>query len=79
MTTLCGAWRNAKGFTRRSLHPENSTPNPQKGGYPAPSRVTFLTGAKRDFSNWRRHFPKRLSTGYHHIRGADVVGIENSF
>jgi hypothetical protein len=54
MTTLCGAWRNAKGFTRRSLHPENSTPNPQKGGYPAPSRVTFLTGAKRDFSNWQR-------------------------
>src|ERR1035437_1410167 len=54
MTTLCGAWRNAKGFTRRSLHPENSTPNPQKGGYPAPSRVTSLPGANRDFSNWQR-------------------------
>src|SRR5258706_12219203 len=29
-------------------------PNPQKGGYPAPDRVTFLTGANRDFPNWRR-------------------------
>ncbi len=30
-------------------------PNPKKGGYPAPDRVTFLTGANRDFPNWRRH------------------------
>jgi hypothetical protein len=44
-----------KGFTRRSLHPENSTPKPQKGGYPAPNRVTFLTGTNRDFPIWRRH------------------------
>src|SRR5712675_1616314 len=29
-------------------------PNPKKGGYPAPDRVTFLTGANRDFPNWRR-------------------------
>jgi hypothetical protein len=29
-------------------------PNPQKGGYPAPDRVTFLTGPNRDFPNWRR-------------------------
>src|ERR1700676_2927687 len=29
-------------------------PNQQKGGYPAPDRVTFLTGANRDFSKWRR-------------------------
>ena len=43
-----------EGFTRRSLQAENSTPNPQKGGYPAPSRVTFLTGANRDFPKWRR-------------------------
>jgi hypothetical protein len=32
----------------------NPNPNPKKGGYPAPHRVTFLTGANRDFSNWRR-------------------------
>jgi hypothetical protein len=32
-----------------------SDANPQKGGHPAPSRVTFLTGAIRDFSNRRRH------------------------
>jgi hypothetical protein len=31
-------------------------PNPKKGGYPAPDRVTFLTGANRDFPNWRRHW-----------------------
>src|SRR6266478_1667170 len=30
-------------------------PNPQKGGYPAPDRVTFLTGANRDFPKRRRH------------------------
>jgi hypothetical protein len=53
-----------EGFTRRSLHPENSTPNPQKGGYPAPNRVAFLTGAKRDFSNWRRHI---VAAGYPRI------------
>jgi hypothetical protein len=41
-----------EGFTRRPLEKQISTPNPQKGGYPAPDRVTFLTGANRDFSNW---------------------------
>ena len=30
-------------------------PNPQKGGYPAPDRVTFLTGPNRDFPKRRRH------------------------
>src|SRR6202161_4829762 len=30
-------------------------PNPKKGGYPAPHRVTFLTGPNRDFPKWRRH------------------------
>ncbi len=31
-------------------------PKPRKGGYPAPNRVIFLTGANRDFPNWRRHW-----------------------
>src|SRR5258705_2820157 len=35
---------------------------PQKGGYPAPNRVTFLTGANRDFHNWRRHNTNCSST-----------------
>src|SRR5260221_10650812 len=42
-------------------------PNPQKGGYPAPDRVTFLTGAKCDFPNWRRHarfVPKTLAADF---------------
>jgi Homeodomain-like domain len=29
-------------------------PNPQKGGYPAPDRVTFLNGSNRDFPKRRR-------------------------
>jgi len=40
----------AKGMAQRAL-----AANPQKGGYPAPSRVTSLTGANRDFPKWRRH------------------------
>jgi hypothetical protein len=31
-----------------------STPNPQKGGYPAPNRVTFLNCPNRDFPKLRR-------------------------
>jgi hypothetical protein len=40
-------------------------PNPQKGGYPAPDRVTFLTSANRDFPNWRRqaHFTTAVFSG----------------
>jgi hypothetical protein len=39
-------------------------PNPQKGGYPAPNRVTFLTGANRDFPNWRRQLEPALRDFY---------------
>ena len=44
-----------EGFTRRPLEKQTSTPNPQRGSYPAPRRVTTLTGANRDFPKWRRH------------------------
>jgi hypothetical protein len=36
-------------------------PNPQKCGYPAPDRVTFLNGPNRDFPKWRRQTPSRDS------------------
>ena len=50
----------AARYAMRGLHALPSreadiNSNPRKGGYPAPSRVTFLTGANCDFSNWRRH------------------------
>jgi hypothetical protein len=53
----------AARYAMRGLHALPSreadiNPNPQKGGYPAHDRVTFLTGANRDFSNWRRHAEK---------------------
>jgi hypothetical protein len=35
--------------------PKRSIPSKGKDGYATPNRVTFLTGANRDFSNWRRH------------------------
>ncbi len=50
-----GALRNAKASRAALLTRKNSTPNPQKGGYSAPDRVTFLTGANRDFPKRRRH------------------------
>jgi hypothetical protein len=34
-------------------------PNPQKGGYPVPHRVTFLNGPNRDFPKRRRHVMQR--------------------
>jgi len=40
-------------FTRRPLEKQVINPNPQKGGYPAPNRVTFLTGPNRDFPKRR--------------------------
>jgi hypothetical protein len=49
----CAIWKLHATPSRKA----DINPNPQKGGYPAPSRVTFLTGAKRDFSNWRRQLP----------------------
>src|SRR6266403_5456569 len=39
----------------RPLEKQVSNPNPQKGGYPDPDRVTFLNGPKRDFPKRRRH------------------------
>jgi len=40
------------GASRTPLDNQNN-PYPQKGGYPAPTRLTLLTGANRDFPNWR--------------------------
>src|SRR4030081_1459860 len=45
----------AARYAMRRLHAPPSreadiNPNPQKGGYPAHDRGTFLTGANRDFS-----------------------------
>src|SRR5260370_21921457 len=46
----CAIWKlQATPYREADINP-----NPQKGGYPAPDRVTFLTGANRDFPNWRR-------------------------
>jgi hypothetical protein len=48
-------------------------PNPQKGGYPAPDRVTFLTGPNRDFPKRRQHELEQLTESAgakrHIIRG----------
>ena len=42
-------------FTRRPLEKQVINPNPQKAAILLPHRVTFLTGANRDFPKWRRH------------------------
>src|SRR5437899_11811734 len=47
----CAIW---KLHTTPSREP-GINPNPQKGGYPAPDRVTFLNSPNRDFPKRRRH------------------------
>jgi hypothetical protein len=53
MSLSCCSTTPGTAETDACLRPDIN-PNPQKGGYPAPDRVTFLTGANRDFPNWRR-------------------------
>src|ERR1700675_3283463 len=53
----------------RKLHATPSryadiNPNRKKGGYPAPNRVTFLTGANRDFPKRRRQLIFGSMTGH---------------
>src|ERR1019366_6855307 len=47
----CAIWKLHAPPSREA----NINPNPKKGGYPAPHRVTFLTGPNRDFPKRRRH------------------------
>jgi hypothetical protein len=54
--------RNVRGFTRRPFEKQVINPNPQKGGYPTPNRVTFLNGPNRDFPKRRRHSSFKCST-----------------
>jgi hypothetical protein len=63
-----------RGFTRRPLEKLVINPNPQKGGYPDPDRVTFLTGPNRDFPKWRRH--QILALGYGLYPLADPMEIK---
>ena len=46
----CAIWKLHAPPSREA----DINPNPKKGGYPAPDRVTFLTGPNRDFPKWRR-------------------------
>ena len=46
----CAIWKLHATPSRQA----DINPNPQKGGYPAPDRVTFLTGPNRDFPKRRR-------------------------
>jgi hypothetical protein len=41
--------RDKFAASRTAFNPET-----RKGGYPSPQTVTFVTGAKSDFSKWRR-------------------------
>ena len=46
----CAIWKLHAPPSREA----DINPNPKKGGYPAPHRVTFLTGPNRDFPKRRR-------------------------
>ena len=46
----CAIWKLHAPPSREA----DINPSPKKGGYPAPHRVTFLTGLNRDFPKWRR-------------------------
>src|SRR5258705_8663803 len=46
----CAIWKLHATPSREA----GNQPNPQKGGYPAPDRVTFLNGPNRDFPKRRR-------------------------
>src|ERR1700722_11207590 len=46
----CAIWKLHAPPSREA----DINPSPKKGGYPAPHRVTFLTGPNRDFPKWRR-------------------------
>src|SRR3984957_11154909 len=46
----CAIWKLHAPPSREA----DINPSPKKGGFPAPHRVTFLTGLNRDFPKWRR-------------------------
>jgi hypothetical protein len=49
----CAIWKLHAPLSREA----DINPKPKKGGYPAPDRVTFLTGSNRDFPKWLQHMP----------------------
>src|SRR5258708_33183694 len=65
----CAVWKLHATPSREA----DINPNPKKGGYPAPDRVTFLTGPNRDFPKRRRQ--GRL-LGARDFRLADPVELE---
>jgi hypothetical protein len=67
----CAIWKLHATPSREA----DINPNSQKGGYPAPDRVTFLTGPNRDFPKRRRH---PLATSGHWLKNQRQLSTTNS-
>src|SRR6202008_2738737 len=65
----CAIWKLHAPPSREA----DINPNPQKGGYPAPHRVTFLTGPNRDFPKRRQQHHSRDGTRNF---GFDLLGLK---